>query len=78
MHQQMESAMFFAVIGRLEYDDDDTCMIIDAESSTFAMAAFRGSIRESMDRDDNRQIYITKVLQSDSPIAEISLYEVAA
>ncbi|MEQ8308041.1 MAG: hypothetical protein RIA09_15905 [Hoeflea sp.] len=57
--------MAFAIIGRLEYDDEDTCIIVDMPTREHAKKEFRESMKSRLERGDNRQIYINYVLESD-------------
>ena len=60
--------MNFAVIGRVRYDDEDTCMLIgDAPNKEAAAKAFEAEIRENRQLDENneeQEIYITRILSS--------------
>lgn len=60
--------MSYAVIGRVEYDDEDTCMIFEGVSPAFAKQSFEQHVRHVRDLDPDRIVYVNYVLESSAQI----------
>lgn len=68
--------MWYAIIGRIPGDDEDSCLVFECDSLTDAAVKFFDAMTDEMDADSKRQIeeqygqlvYITHRLQSETPI----------
>lgn len=72
---------YFAVIGRIPGDDEDTCYLIEGGEQDHAVAEFRRRIwYDDGSSEEDREffksthggddVYITRILTSESPITE--------
>ena len=62
--------MHYIVIGRLEFKEDES-MTLEAESPEAAQATFEQELREMWECEPEAVIYISHVLQSETPITRI-------
>ncbi len=66
----------YAVTGRNDGDDEDSCLLTEAESKEDAIAQFEEWIkdngRETYDGEEEVPVYLNYVLASDTPIKIIT------
>lgn len=68
--------MWYAIIGRIPGDDEDSCLVFECDSLTDAVVKFFDAMVGGMDVGSKRQleedygqlVYITHRLQSETPI----------
>lgn len=65
----------YAVIGRIPYDDEDSCFLVEAKSlkdaeKKFTKWIYEGSDQKKSDviKTEGKAVYITHILESDTPI----------
>lgn len=71
---------YYAVIGRIPYDDEDTCLIFEAEEGTDVRQLFEDAMYEEIDNPEKNKayheknhgaaVYINHILVSDTEIRE--------